>query len=58
MKRKPKLILAWGLLIGSVIGWPITALTVAKQEPQVVLALSWIAIIITALDALLIVDDK
>jgi hypothetical protein len=32
------------LLVGSLIGWPLTALTVAKDEPQFILALSWLAI--------------
>jgi len=56
MKRK----LAIAMLIGSLIGWPLTALTVAKDEPQVVLALSWIAIILTAVDGLWVaqVDEK
>jgi len=48
------------MLIGSLIGWPLTALPVAKDEPQVVLALSWIAIILTAVDGLWVaqVDEK
>jgi hypothetical protein len=44
--------LAWVLLIGSIIGWPVTALTVASDEPPFVLGLSWLAIILTALDGL------
>jgi uncharacterized membrane protein YfcA len=44
--------LAWVLLVGSLIGWPITALTVARDEPQFVLGLSWFAITLTALDFL------
>ena len=44
--------LSWGLLIGSIIGWPASALWWAKDEPQFVLGLSWVAIILTALDAL------
>lgn len=34
------------LLVGSLIGWPVTALTVAQDEPQFVLGLSWLAIVI------------
>lgn len=40
--------LGWGLLVFSLIGWPISALTIAKDEPQVVLGLSWFAIVLTA----------
>jgi uncharacterized membrane protein YfcA len=47
-----RLILAWVLLIGSLIGWPVSALTLAKDEPQFVLGLSWLAITLTALDVL------
>lgn len=36
--------IGWTLLIGSLAGWPISALTVARHEPQVVLAISWIAL--------------
>lgn len=34
------------------IGWPLSALTWAKDEPQFVLGLSWLAITLTALDLL------
>jgi len=44
--------LAKFLLIISIIGWPITALTVFKHEPQGVLGLSWLAIILTSVDIL------
>jgi uncharacterized membrane protein YfcA len=44
--------LAWVLLVGSLVGWPLTALTVARDEPQFVLGLSWLAITLTALDFL------
>ena len=52
--------LAWTLLVGSLIGWPLTALTVAREEPQFILGLSWLAIILTALDGLWVAqsDDK
>jgi uncharacterized membrane protein YfcA len=43
---------AWVLLTASVVGWPISALTFARDEPPVVLGLSWFAITITALDLL------
>lgn len=37
---------AWTLLIGSLIGWPVSMLTVAKDEPPFVLSLSWMALVI------------
>jgi hypothetical protein len=51
VSRKKKL--AWVLLVGSLIGWPVTALTVFSAEPQGILGLSWGAIILTAVDILL-----
>ena len=51
MKRL-EVALAWALLIGSLIGWPLSALTVAKTEPPFILGLSWLAISLTALDFL------
>lgn len=50
--RKIRTYLAFFFLIGSIIGWPLSALTVAKGEPQFVLGLSWLAIAITAWDVL------
>jgi hypothetical protein len=50
--------LAWFLLVLSLIGWPISALTFAKQEPMTVLGLSWLAITLTALDVLLTADVR
>jgi hypothetical protein len=49
---RARLALAWALLIGAIIGWPWSQLTVARDEPPFTLALSWLAIIITALDLL------
>lgn len=40
------------LLIGAIIGWPVSALTVAQNEPPFVLGLSWLAIILTSADLL------
>lgn len=40
--------IAWAALVISIIGWPLSALTVAKDEPQFILGLSWIAIILEA----------
>jgi hypothetical protein len=44
--RKARVGAAWVLLIGSLIGWPASALTVARDEPQFVLGLSWLALVI------------
>ncbi len=43
---------AWVLLAGSIVGWPVSALTWARDEPPFVLGLSWLAIILTAADLL------
>lgn len=40
------------LLLISLIGWPVSSVTFAKNEPPTVLGLSWLAISITALDVL------
>lgn len=46
--RRARTIGAWVLLVGSLIGWPVTALTVFKDEPQGILGLSFLAIILEA----------
>jgi hypothetical protein len=43
---------AWVLLVGACIGWPVTQLTIARDEPPFTLGLSWLAIILTAADLL------
>lgn len=52
--------LGWTLVIASAIGWPVTALTVFAEEPQGILGLSWLAILLTGVDILLTaeVHDK
>lgn len=35
------------LLVFAVLGWPLSQLTVARHEPPFVLALSWLAIIVS-----------
>jgi uncharacterized membrane protein YfcA len=50
--RRFRTIGAWCLLLGAILGWPISALTVARTEPPFILGLSWLAIILTALDLL------
>lgn len=46
--RRARTVAAWILLIGSIVGWPVTALTVFREEPQGVLGLSFLAIIVEA----------
>lgn len=53
-----RIYLALGLVGASIIGWPLTALTVAKQEPQFVLGLSWLAILLTGVDILSTTDVR
>lgn len=48
--RRARTIGAWVLFCGSLVGWPLSALTWARGEPQFVLGLSWLAITLTALD--------
>lgn len=50
--RRARTIAAWILLAGSCIGWPLSTLTWARDEPPFVLGLSWLAIILTAWDIL------
>lgn len=49
---------AWILLWVSVVTWPITSFTVFKNEPQGILALSWLAIILTCLDIIATTDIR
>ncbi len=50
--RRARTIAAWVLLVASIIGWPLSQFTVARHEPPFVLALSWLAIILTSADLL------
>lgn len=44
--KHARVVLAWVLLVGSVVGWPLSAIFWARDEPQFVLGLSFLAIII------------
>jgi hypothetical protein len=46
------------LVVVSLIGWPVSAFTFAKEEPKTVLALSWIAITLTAVDVAATTDVR
>lgn len=47
-----RIIVAWFLLVGSTVMWPVSALTWARDEPPFTLGLSWLAIIIGAAELL------
>jgi hypothetical protein len=49
---------AWLLLGLTLVFWPLTMFTVAKDEPPFVLALSWAAIALTAIDILATTDVR
>lgn len=42
----------------SVVAWPLTSLTIFSKEPQGVLALSWIAIILEAVIIVITTDVR
>ncbi|HEX6682970.1 MAG TPA: hypothetical protein VF062_09260 [Candidatus Limnocylindrales bacterium] len=50
--RRARTIAAWILLVGSIIGWPVSAITVFSDEPQGILGLSWLAIILSSAELL------
>lgn len=55
---RARLIGAWALLVGSLIGWPVSMFTFAKDEPPAVLSLSWLAITLTAADLVSTTDVR
>lgn len=55
---RARVVIAWVMLVGGLIGWPLSQLTIAKDEPPFVLALSWLAIILTAWDVLNTTDVR
>jgi uncharacterized membrane protein YphA (DoxX/SURF4 family) len=50
MSPKWRRLAALVLVVITLIGWPLSALTWAREEPQFVLGLSWLAITLTCLD--------
>lgn len=53
--KTAKLVLSWSLLVGSLIGTALSATEViGKEEPKLVLLLSWFALVFAALDGVLI----
>lgn len=51
-------VLAWTLLSMSAIGWPCSLIWWAAEEPPFVLSLSWLALILTAMDMLFTAQVK
>jgi hypothetical protein len=49
---KVRVYAAWVILAATLILWPVSMISFAKDEPPVVLSLSWLAITITAADLL------
>jgi hypothetical protein len=46
------------LLVVTLVAWPISIFTIAKDEPVVVLSLSWFALTLTALDLAATTDTR
>ena len=51
-KGKVVKIVAWAMLLFAIISWPLASFVFAKDEPQFVIALSELALIYTAFDAI------
>jgi len=49
---------AWIMLIVSLIGWPVSVVWLAPDEPIFILSLSWLAITITAWDIVSTADVR
>lgn len=46
------------MAIAATIAWPVTQLTVARDEPPFTLGLSWFAIVLTAVDIVASTDVR
>lgn len=55
---RARLIAAWCMLIGGLIGWPLAMFWFAKEEPPIVLSLSFLALIYEGFNAIQIAKDK
>ena len=58
MRPKLRRRLALVLLFGTLAGWPLSALVWARDEPQFILGLSWLALTLTALDVVATTDVR
>lgn len=52
MTPKGQEVFSWFIIISSIIGWPVSALTIAKDEPFIILSISWLALIYSGYSAL------
>jgi hypothetical protein len=50
--------LSWALFCGGIVAWPVSQFTFAKDEPPLILALSWLAIIVAALGVIVSADVR
>ncbi len=57
MKRF-RLVLAWVMMIGGIVLWPILALTIAKEEPQFTLGLSFMALVYASFNSIQLASDR
>lgn len=56
--QKFRLTLGWIFFAGGLILWPLSAFTWAKEEPQFVLGLSFMALIFEGFNGIQIADDE
>lgn len=52
------LIASWTMFAGCIIAWPITAMTVFKEEPQGILGLSFLALIYASIGNVIAADIR
>lgn len=57
-KVRSYVILAWLLIIVCLVGWPTSLIWWAKNEPPLVVSLSWAALLYTAFGVIVTVDIK
>lgn len=55
--RTRRRVAAW-MLVLTLVGWPLSMFTFAKDEPPAVLSLSWLALTLTAADILASTDVR
>jgi hypothetical protein len=57
-RAKARRAFVWFLLVSSTIGWPVCQFTVAKNEPPVILGISFLALIFSALTAIWVEEQN
>lgn len=55
---KARRVIAWLMFVGGLVGWPLAAFWLAKDEPQFVLGLSFLALVYEGFNALQIAHDN